>query len=208
MKTDVITIYGDLRGRDMAMKAAQKFAAYNDLTGKDAMHLRLLTEETISMIHGILDDFHGSLWLESEQTKNGLLCRVCLSTQKQANREQEAQILSVSTSGKNENAKGVMGRIREIFRRSLQTDSEADEQFMQNINDAWMGMENGNSFSVADSNYWSLRMYRMNLEAEKAEKEEEWDELEKSIIVKIADEVKVWLNKDATDVIVEKCFAQ
>ena len=170
MKTDVITIYGDLRGRDMAMKAAQKFAAYYDLTGNDAMHLRLLTEETISMIHGILDDFHGSLWLESEQTKNGLLCRVCLSTQKQANREQEAQILSVSTSGKNENAKGVMGRIREIFRRSLQTDSEADEQFMQNINDAWMGMENGNSFSVADSNYWSLRMYRMNLEAVKAGK--------------------------------------
>ena len=55
MKTDVITVYSDLRGREEAMDTAERFAAYNSIKGKDAMHLRLLTEEIICMVHGILD---------------------------------------------------------------------------------------------------------------------------------------------------------
>ena len=59
-KTDMITIRGDLSGSDEAMEAAEKFAAYYGITGRDALHLRLLTEEVISMIHGILDDVRWS----------------------------------------------------------------------------------------------------------------------------------------------------
>ncbi len=54
MKTDVITIRSDLDGSDLALMTAEKFSEYHDITGKDAMHLRLLTEETVSMVHGIL----------------------------------------------------------------------------------------------------------------------------------------------------------
>ncbi|MBP0987726.1 MAG: hypothetical protein J6S92_05550, partial [Oscillospiraceae bacterium] len=105
MKTDLITINSDLKGSDAAMQTAEKFSAYHGITGKNAMHLRLLTEETVSMIHGIFDDFSGSFWIESEGTKQGLLCRICLSAERQANQVQESQILSVSTSGRNESAK-------------------------------------------------------------------------------------------------------
>lgn len=207
MKTDAITIRSDLDGSDLALLTAEKFAAYHDITGKNAMHLRLLTEETISMIHGILDDFKGEFWLESEKSKQGLVCRICLSAEKQVNQEQETQILSVSTSGKNENAKGIMGKIRELFRRSLQSDTAADEAFLQNMSDAWN--EIGNSaFASADSNYWSLQQYRHALSASKESCTEEWDELEKSIIAKLADEVKVWLENDMTTVVIEKIIAQ
>ena len=204
MKTEIIKIDSDLHGRDQAMRAARKFASYNDITGKGAMHLRLLTEETISMVHGILEDFTGDLWLESEETKTGMICRICLSADKQANKVQEAHILSVSTSGKNESAKGVMGKIREMFRRSLQAESSADEEKLRSMADAWMdGGIPGADYAPSDSKYWSLQLYKKNLEKGSSE---EWDELEKSIVAKLADDVKVWLNPDSTVIVVEKIF--
>ena len=208
MKTDVITIHSDLKGHDLVMETEERFASYHNITGRQAMHLRLLTEETLSMANGILDDFRGNFWMEGETTKKGLLCRICLSADKLANKEQEAHILSVSTSGRNESARGVLGMIREMVRRSLQTESIEDEQFLQNMNDAFLGMENGNAgIAAPDANYWSLQVYRQELSAQKNSKPEEWDELEKSIIATLADEVKVWLNSNSTDVIVEKYIA-
>lgn len=207
MKTDIITVYSDLRGSSEALEAAEKFALYNGIKGKDAMHLRLLTEETICMVHGILDDFKADFWIETKQTNQGTLCLICLSADKQANRDQEKHILSVSTSGKNENAKGIVGRIREVLRHSLQTSSSEDEMFLQRINDAWMGIGTGTMNSFAPSiDFWSLSLYRQNLSEKKESNKEEWDELEKSIISKIADEVKVWLENDRTEVVIEKLF--
>ncbi len=202
MKTDIITIRGDLSGSEEAMEAAEKFAAYYDITGRNALHLRLLTEETISMIHGILDDFTGAFWLESEKTGNGLLCRICLSAEKQVNREQEAHILSVASSGKNENARGIAGKIREMLRRSLQTETtEEDARFSHMNNTLSANGPSGAGFAVQDEAYWSLQAYRQSISNEKAP---EWDELEKSIIAKLADEVKVWLETDSTKVVIEK----
>jgi len=207
MKTDVITVYSDLRGREEAMDTAERFAAYNGIKGKEAMHLRLLTEETICMVHGILDDFRADFWLETKQTKYGLLCMICLSADKQANRVQEKQILSVSTSGKNENAKGIGGMIRELLRRSLQTTSADDENFLKSINEACLGIGTGSMISPAPSaDFWSLQLYRQKLSDNKDTKAEEWDELEKSIISKLADEVKVWLENDRTEVVIERYF--
>ena len=55
-----------------------------------------------------------------------------------------------------------------------------------------------------DSNYWSLQMYRQRVSAKKAEQKDEWDELEKSIIAKLANEVKVWLRADTTEITAER----
>jgi len=207
MKTDVIKIYSDLQGSSDAMEAADKFAVYNDITGKNAMHLRLLTEELVSMIHGILDEFCGLFWLESERTKKGLLCRICFSADKQINRKQEEHILSVSTSGKNENVKGVMGRIRELFRRGIQAESVEDERYLTSVTDAMMSMGMMRSGASASSAaFWSLQAYRQDVYTAKDNKTEEWDELEKSIIAKLADEVKVWLKTDVTEIVIEKLF--
>lgn len=201
MKTDVITVTDGLQGMDAAIEAEEKFAAYYGITGKDALHLRLLTEEMISMIHGIFSDFRGEFWLESERTKKGLLCRLCLSAEKQVNKEQEAHMLSVASSGKNESARGIAGKIRELFRQSLQDASEDDIQYLGRMTDAWIG---SGMTGAMDSNYWSLQMYRQKVSAKKTEQKEEWDELEKSIIAKLADEVRVWLKTDVTEIVAEK----
>ena len=89
-----------------------------------------------------------------------------------------------------------------MLRRSLQTeDSGEDERFNQ-MTDALAGNgTTGTGFALQDEAYWSLQAYRKSVSDEKAE---EWDELEKSIIAKLADEVKVWLENDCTKVVIEK----
>lgn len=110
-------------------------------------------------------------------------------------------MLSVASSGKNESARGIAGKIRELFRQSLQDTSEDDAQQLNRMTDVWVGT---GMAGAMDSNYWSLQMYRQNVSAKKNEQKEEWDELEKSIIAKLTDEVKVWLKSDATEIVAEK----
>ncbi len=207
MKSDVIQIYSDLRGKEEAIASAEKFIRYHRLDGKNAMHIRLLTEELVSMVHGIMDDFMGNLWFESENAEDGLHCRICLSTKKSANEQQDKQLLSVSTSRKNENAKGILGKIRESFRISAQ--NAADGMYINEFSamNNWFEM-GAHRCEITDTGleeaYWSLRSYRNQLEPDRTKAKEEWDELEKSIIAKVADDVKVWLKSDTTELVVDK----
>ena len=43
-------------------------------------------------------------------------------------------------------------------------------------------------------------------EPRKEEEAEKWDELEKSITAKLADEVKIFINGDAVEMVIEKTF--
>ncbi|MBR6386556.1 MAG: hypothetical protein IKS03_10635 [Ruminococcus sp.] len=208
MKTDIIKVDSNLNGSDNAISAMEKFLVYHDISGKNAMHLNLLTEETISMIHGIMDDFSGFFHIESEETETGLVCRICVSVPKPVDCEQEMQFISVSSDGRNMNAKGIMGKIREFIRLTVQPPPKKERNAQSQLINAWWNTGvSRNSLTdtiVSDSAIWSLQTYRQNVSEQKEKNDEAWDELEKSIIANIADEVKVRLKADATEVIVEK----
>ena len=171
------------------------------------MHIRLLTEEAVCMVHGIMDDFKGYFWLESKKTDKGLLCRVCISAEKSAEDMQEEELLAVSTSGRNENARGFMGKIRELVRISVQKSSPEEQMYIDRMIDSWWNMGVSSTGNIqAAMNCWSLRLYREKLAEEKMNDTEAWDELEKSIVANLADEVKVWLRRSSTDVVIEKLF--
>ena len=204
MKTDVISIYGDLNGQSAAMQEAEHFSEYLHLSGKNAMHIRLLTEEAISLVHGIIPDFKGDFWLESEQTEKGLLCRICVSASANVSDTQETKLLAVSSSGKNEDAKGIMGKIRQLFRWSMQ--HTEDEQM---IKQSWFEMGCYGSHvntSAALDYYWSLSSYSQKVKDDPKTGAEERDELEKSIIAKLSDEVRVGIRSGQSEVIIEKYF--
>ena len=205
MKTDVIKIYSDLSGHEAAMEAAEKFSNYNNISGKSALHIRLLTEETISMVHGIFDGFEGKLWLESEKTEKGRICRICISVPKTADVEQELQLMDISSSGKNQSAKGFMGKIREVVRLTIQPPPQKPLNSKVELADVWWNRGSGSSLSENTSAaVWSLQKYRENSAADGETASEEWDELEKSIVAKLSDDVKVWLKSSSTDVVIEK----
>ncbi len=206
MKTDVIRIYSDLKGSEEAMATAEKFCEYNGFEGRNAKHIRLLTEELLSMVHGIMENFRGDMWFESQKGDEGTLCRICLRADKAADCFQEEYLLSVASSGKNENAKGILGKIREAFRVSTQHANDGVYMNEYTSVNNWFSMGAAMTESASARNYrcWSLKDYQRRVYDNRENAAEELDELEKSIIAKIADDVKVWLRSETTELVAEK----
>ena len=103
--------------------------------------------------------------------------------------EKRNQLLSASSSGKNESAKGLMGRLRDFFERG------ADEDVVSFSN----ALVRPDSYDYASSSpldwEWSMLRYEENLsrriEEDDSEARAAWDELEKSVVTHVADDIKV-----------------
>ena len=133
MKSEVIAVSSKGRGMDAALAQADSTAQQMALSHRDAVHMHLLVEEMMSMVRSIIGQLEGRFWIETEDKGY----RLVLQMKSLMDSEQRAQLLSASTSGKNEAHRGIMGK-----------DESAGAQ-------------------------------------------EEWDELEKSLVTRIADNVTV-----------------
>jgi len=199
MKTDVISVSGQKKMMETAIGQADKVAAYKGLSEKDAMHLRLLTEEMMGLMQSVTGASEGEFWIEDEdgEYRLHLLVRTLLSTEK------KEQLLSVSASGKNESAKGLMGRLREFFDWGIDEDITSNSLFLPD-------MYEHTSSPMLDWE-WSMRQYETALSARVAKDEpgaqEAWDELEKSVVKKVADDVKVYIRRGTAEMVILKKLA-
>ena len=75
MKSDVITISNDGSGMEEALAQAEKVAQFKDLQPKDALHLRLLTEEMLGLMRSITGEREGRFGSTIRETSFNCLCR-------------------------------------------------------------------------------------------------------------------------------------
>lgn len=119
-------------------------------------------------------------------------------------KELREELLSVSTSGRNEAAQSFMGRVRDMITAKL-LPSANDVAGLSNtlIDESWSeSPEDGKS-------EWTMIQYKSNVETLRAENPDggqTWDDLEKSIIAKIADEVKIGMKGSEVEITVFKSF--
>ena len=185
MKTDVLAVSSKGNAIETALKQADFVAEYKGLSPKGALHLRLLTEEMMGMMRSITGETQGEFWIEDDQDLFQLHLRV-VTPMDSVKRE---QLLSASTSGKNESARGLMGRLRNFF------DIGADEDVASVSGPLFSGMyEETASTSMLDYE-WSMMRYEEQLSSkirqDDSEAKEAWDELEKSVVAHVADDIKV-----------------
>ena len=64
---------------EAALAQAEKVAAYKGLTGKNALHLRLLAEEMMGMMRSITGETEGKFWIEDESGEFRLHLPQCKS---------------------------------------------------------------------------------------------------------------------------------
>ena len=194
MKTDVITISSSGENMEAALQQAEKTAAYKGLSKKNAIHLRLLTEEMMGMMRSIAGKVEGKYWIEDEDGTYQLHLKVHAIM----NDEKREKLISASTSGKNEATKGIMGKIRAFF-------EPADENPLFLTATMSDGPEGLTDMS------WSMYAYREQLERYVAEQQdgaaEAWDELEKSVVSHVADDVKVSIRGRDVEMIIYKKMA-
>ena len=209
MQTDRIKVASDGSGREQALREAEKFAQYVDLDRKKGLRLRLLTEETLGMVSAITEEFSADFWIESTESR---CCRIHLKAKTDMNYTKKKELVSVSSSGKNEAAKGFMGKIRELIENAVYS---SDEEFERLAADPETGpmlyatMEMYDSDMTADDTMlylWSLERYRAAMEEREktAVVKEAWDELEKSNVASIADDVRVSVSGRTVELIIEK----
>ncbi len=197
MKSDIYTLES-LESDFRAIPAeAEKVAGYNGLDDKSTRRLRLLSEEMICMLPQLLIYGKGQFWIENEGRNYELHLHVKPDDTNSFDRE---AVIGVSTNKKNAAAKGIISKI------CCMVETMLDEN-------AKIAKENPYGFSMAYSPAypggmtWSLLSYRNALsEPESNERSEEWDELERSIIANLADDVIVGVLGRKVDIIVKKSF--
>ena len=203
MKTESISISSNGTGRDSAMELTEKTGAYCGLDHKSTLRLRLLSEELIGLMHSFADDLLGEFWLEA---KNDTV-EIHLKTSIPMDLKTRNEILSVSTSGKNAAAKGFMGSIREMISlMTLPDDPETKAMTEEAMGMMTMGCQLG---THANNYSWAMSTYVASIESEsekRKEAQEAKDDLERSIVANLADDVTVHIIGSDVEITIYKTF--
>ena len=200
MKTDVIVVSDSAAQMDAALREVDRVAVYKGLKGKSALHLRLLTEEMMGLMRSITGADEAKFWIQDDNNRYELHLQVYT----RMTSEKRDQLLDVSTSGKNESARGLMGRLRDFFDRGTDEDvSNMSPMLTQ-------GMFEHTSTPTLDWE-WSLSTYEEAISQAVAREDvgakEAWDELEKSVVAHVADDIKIYIRGEKVEMVILKKFA-
>ena len=178
MKSDVIVIDNAGKGFENAVAETKKVAEYKGLSGKDVLHLELMTEEMLSLVRSVPGEMQASFWIETEGTQFALH----LNTKTVMDKEKRYLLISSASSRKNEAAKTFLGYLRDVFEEAMaaEVDHSANELPLDVLADL----------------------------ANHAIDESEWDGYERSVLRKVADNVKIAIRGGMVDMTVSKNFAK
>lgn len=197
MKTSVITVKNDGEGREEALKETERFAVYQELDKKSALRLRLLAEEMLGMVEAIVGDFNARFWLEGENKE----AEICLEADAWVDYDKKERLIGLSSSGKNYAHRTFMGKLAGMFEYCMMGYDTSAQYALENgylLYDGTSGMDY--------ERMWSLDFFRedLNRNLGDEEKRAEWDELERSIVAKLADEVIVGVKAHKVQMIIKK----
>jgi hypothetical protein len=201
MKSNVCKIEKGTKDLAAILKESEKVAVYNELTHKQTLQLRLICEEMDGMLPNIIDDFSGDFWIEFEDG----VCKVNASIQfDKFTADKKEGLVAIAKNKKNAAATGIVGKIRSAIEDVFCADGGDDIA----IETRYIMPEYYNSMDYhAGMDYaclWSLEQYRSTVKKE--EKTEALDELEKSVIASVADDVIVGVKGKRAGITVVKKF--
>ena len=208
MKSNICKLNKDLTCLEAVLAEVEKVTTYNALEDKKALRIRLLAEELCGMLPGLIENFSGKFWAENDGDDYEL--RVELKAD-DMNIDLRDELISVSKSGKNAAAKGIMGKIRAVAETMLLAASDPTLQALPagefydyhgyNMGfgyiDPTIAVETGYIYS------WSLFNYKT---AVKEKEEDAYAELERSIVAKLADDIIVGVRGKNVEIMVKKSF--
>ena len=199
MKSNVCKIDKGTKDLDAIFQECEKVAVYNDLTHKQSLQLRLICEELDGMLPNIIEDFDGDFWIEFE---NGV-CKVNASIQlEDLPGDKKKELIGIAKNKKNAAYVGIVGKIRAAI-ENFYLDDEMFQACAMSMGSFHMAATFGAGMEYPY--LWSLEEYRAVVKKE--DEGERWDELEKSVIASVADDIIVGVKGKQADIIIIKKFA-
>ena len=199
MKSNICVVKRGGLGLENILTEVEKVTAYNGLNKKEALRLRLLAEELVGMLPELIKNFEGCFWLQNNENQYELHVELSVGG---LSKEKKEQLIAVSASKKNAAASGFMGKIRDVAENMLLFSDEPSRDY-------FFEGEYLYGYGVADIHYtyaWSLENYIEQQQKIEKKPVDEWDQLEKSIVAKLADDVIVGVCGKKVEIIIKKKF--
>lgn len=172
------------------LEETDKVAQYNNLSRKESLRLRLLAEEMVVLLKELIEKFEGEYYVESDGKKYELHSVLTIPTM---TAELRNELIEFSSSKSNEASKGILGKIRNAFDVMMLNLFENEHYYAGNYYDC---------FDYNACYEWTLNSY---IESNKTKKEVN-DELQKSIIGSLADDVVVSIKGGKVNIVISKEF--
>lgn len=207
MRSDVIHINNEGKGFDEALRQAELVARFRNLPQKSALQLRLLTEEVMGMMRALTGEREADFWIDDEDPEAPSF-RLHLTAETLMNGEMRKKLLSASTSGLNSAAVGLTGKLRDLFEQLIEpTDQDMADDLRNGV--YYTGADYGTE-TAASTDLWSLNAYRAEVGRAKDAGTDgplpDWDELEKSVVARLADEVRIGISGHLVEMTIYKKF--
>lgn len=203
--TSQIYVTSDPKRLEVAQNAISSYVDELLLEKRDSMHMKLLFEETIGMMKEMTGEFYALLWAEKYKDK----CCLRLVAKTNLNSSKKKGLLSISTHGENAAATGFMGKLMDaIETMSLEYEdaTKMDQDGAAILGIAELGIYSDANISRNSAGnsgmMWSMVDYKEGIEnVDEVEfKTKAWDELEKSIVASVAEDIIVGVNRNETNI--------
>ena len=186
-----------------ALALADKYIQDEGIEGKTAIHMRLITEETLGMLREMTGDYEALLKFDKDDAGY----HVILAIRTDMNLDKKRELLSVSSTGKNAAAVGFMAKVKEIYESAMAGYDETVKlarEYGGYVNYGYMeGTQSiSDPLAIGYRSFWSLSNYKSALGDARDDSDDardEWDELEKSIVASIAKDVVVGVKKNTVE---------
>jgi hypothetical protein len=198
MKSDVIVINGSESGTEAALELTEKF--YEGSSPKTIMRMSLLAEETMNLVRAITQD--ADMEAEFSLEKEADVYRIQLNTNTIMYADKRKALMEISSKKENAAAKGVLGKIREVFELAL---LPKDERSARESRIGMMGLTDPTAIQTMSAT-WKMSNYisSVNESATDAEfAQEAKNELEKSILANLAKDVIIGIVGDDVKLTIE-----
>ena len=199
MKSNVCKIEKGAQDLEAILLESERVASYNGFTHKQGLQLRLLCEEIDGMLPNVINDYDGTLWIEYDEG----VCKVQVAIQiPEFNASKKEDLVNIAKNKKNAAAVGIVGKIRDAIENFFLNEAVTDAYESSPRN---FYLATGYSEGVDYAYLWTLDQYRNSVK--QGARTEAWDELEKSVIASVADDVIVGIKGNQATITVVKKFA-
>lgn len=206
MKSEKCKLNGTAACADAALNETERFAVQCGLSAKKALHLRLLAEEMLGLMNGLLAVQDGVFWVQQTENNYEIHAQAHASP---LSASSSKRLLEASTSGKNDCYQGISGKICQVLDWIItqRSSNESDEPLVfdaqrQRILQDPYAKKMSDQLAASDSVQWSFSQYIAN---EKPNPEDvQWDELERSVLSNLADDIRIGVR--GNEVFVTVCW--
>ncbi len=202
MKTAEIIVTNSGSGMQDALALTERLGVGSGLDLKQILRLRLLAEELFGMFRSIVGQAQANYWAEQED----MTFRLHLKSDVRLTQERRRELLAASSAGENSAARTFTGKIRDMITTALLPEDDNPTSLSVGL----MSLGSPGGYRAGSDYYdWSMKKYieevRRDPSAE-GEAAEARDELERSVIARIADDVSVSIVGSSVEITIVKKF--